>query len=252
MDRQDRSGARVRLALLALAHFLTVSAAVAGGLPAGFVRLSDLAPDIAQDIRYARSFNFTAAPVPGYAAGECILTERTATALIAVEARLAADGYGLIVYDCTRPTRAVAHFVAWARADAAHDTGAGFFPGLTRADLFPMGFIAARSSHSLGVAVDVGLRRADDPVLRPYRMTAPCDAPFDQRPRESSLDMGTAFDCFSALSATDARVSPASAVHRARLTAAMQAEGFAGYRAEWWHFRNTADPAATPQDFVIR
>lgn len=231
---------------------LGVSQATADPLPDGFVRLADLAPGIVQDIRYARAFNFTGAVVPGYDAATCILTEPTARALIAVEARLVAEGYGLIVFDCLRPTRAVEHFVQWAQRKATFDAGAGFYPGLTRADLFPMGFIAVKSSHSLGVTVDVGLRRQDDPPLRPDAITAACDAPFAERAAESTLDMGTGFDCFSPRSAVGADIGAEATANRARLTAAMQAEGFTGYHAEWWHFRNAADPARIPQDFVLR
>lgn len=240
----------MKAALLAL--MLMIHPVAADPLPEGFVRLSDLAPGIAQDIRYARAFNFTGAPVPGYDAAECILTTRTATALIAVEARLAADGYGLIVFDCYRPQRAVAHFVDWAKGPQTDAAGSGFFPGLSRADLFPMGFIAEKSSHSLGVTVDAGLLRVGDPVLRPVAMIGNCAATFHRRVRESTLDMGTSFDCFSPLSEIGAAVGAAATANRDRLTAAMQAEGFRGYDAEWWHFRNTADTAGTPQDFPVQ
>ena len=238
-------------ALLVVLLALATAPAAAEPLPAGFARLSDLSPGIAQDIRYARAFNFTGAKVPGYDAATCILTQATARALIAVEARLAADGYGLIVFDCYRPTRSVAHFVDWAKSpDSTANTG--FFPDLSRHDLFPMGFIAARSTHSLGVTVDVGLRRKGDPVLRPTTMTAPCDASYALRAKESTLDMGTGFDCFSPLSAIGAKVGEDATANRARLTAAMKAEGFKGYAAEWWHFRNSADPADQPQSFAVR
>ena len=231
------------------------------GLPPGFVRLSDLAPKIAQDMRYARSFNFTGALVPGYDAAECILTGFTAQALIRVEARLAAQGYGLVVWDGYRPVRSVQAFVAWAAETGPEAVmrpdgltpGAVFFPGLRRADLIPQGYIAPRSSHSIGHTVDVGLRRAGAPVPRPdWADATPGDGPFAARFDETGLDLGTAFDCFSPLSAVDAPVSTAARANRRRLADAMAAEGFRGYAAEWWHFRNHADPATTPQDFPVR
>jgi len=221
-------------------------------LPDGYVRLSALAPGIAQDIRYARSFNFTGAPVPGYEAAECILTARTAAALIRVEARLNATGLGLLVFDCYRPVRAVVHFMTWAKDEGEPASGAVFFPGLTRADLFGAGYIARRSSHSLAVTVDAGLRKLGEPVLRPHTATGPCDAAFAQRAPESSVDMGTGFDCFSALSAVTADVGPTAGSNRGLLAAAMRAEGFRGYAAEWWHFRQTGDPAGMAQDFPVR
>jgi D-alanyl-D-alanine dipeptidase len=224
--------------------------AAARALPPGWVRLSDIAPGIAQDIRYARAFNFTGAPVPGYDAAECILRQETAQALARVQADLAAEGLGLIVWDCYRPLRAVAHFAAWTKGDEGPDLSAVFFPGLTRGDLIPQGYVAPRSSHALGGTVDLGLVRLQDPVLRPTA-GGRCDGPFATRAAESGLDMGTAFDCFSPLSGTAAAIPDAARANRDRLTRAMQAQGFAGYDAEWWHFRLPLD-GAEPQDFPLR
>jgi zinc D-Ala-D-Ala dipeptidase len=238
------------LGLLALQ--LLPCSALADALPDGFVRLSDLAPAIASDIRYARGFNFTGGPVPGYDAAECVLSEPTALALIRVEAALNAEGFGLILFDCYRPTRAVRHFMDWAGTDDRGLADEVFLPDLARGDLVPGGFIARRSTHSLGVTVDVGLRRLADPMLYPDLVAGQrCDGPLDQRPMDSTLDMGTSFDCFSALSATSAKVSPEAEKNRWTLRAAMEGAGFKGYSAEWWHFRYAADPADTPQDFPI-
>ena len=79
----------------------------------------------------------------------------------------------------------------------------------------------------------------------------PCDGPVPRR-GDTSVDMGTAFDCFSPLSGVDADVGAQARGNRARLTAAMQAQGFAGYGAEWWHFRQTDDPARARMDFPVR
>ncbi|WP_435259235.1 M15 family metallopeptidase [Thioclava sp. FR2] len=239
-------------------------------MPEGYVRLSELAPDIAQDIRYARNFNFTEGPVPGYERGECILTSATAAALIRVEARLANNGYGLVVFDCYRPVRAVEFFAVWANQpdddlqppkdiEVAGDTPPDqpnaakiFFPGLTRADLIPKGYIAKKSGHSVGHTVDVGLRLAGaEPSLPDFASAAPCTANSSIRVLETGLDLGTSFDCFSPLSATTAPVSNEARKNRKILADAMNAEGFRGYDAEWWHFRNSLDPAKAPQNFVV-
>ena len=241
--------------LLAAGLALWAGLAPAQDLPQGWVHLSDLAPEIAQDIRYARDFNFTGQRVPGYGRETCVLTRKTAQALIRVEARLAAQGYGLVVWDCYRPVRAVAHFARWAETPPPDPDRAGgvFHPGLARPDLFAHRYIARRSGHSVGHTVDVGLRRAGVEPARPrWDQASPCTAPFDSRTPETGLDMGTAFDCFSPLSAIDAPVSDAARRNRALLAQAMQAEGFRGYAREWWHFRNTRDPARAPQDFPLR
>ena len=72
-------------------------------------------PTIQQDMRYAGANNFTGGPVPGYDAAECVLVRQVAEALKAVQADLKAKGFGLLVYDCYRPTTAVAAFVDWAK-----------------------------------------------------------------------------------------------------------------------------------------
>jgi zinc D-Ala-D-Ala dipeptidase len=235
----------------ALALWLAPTLAAADDLPAGFSRLSALAPEIAQDIRYARAFNFTGAIVPGYEAGECILRDKVAKALIRVEARLNAEGYGLIIWDCYRPVRSVAHFAKWAQTGAGPDMGPYFFPDLSRGDLIPQGYIARRSSHSAGAAVDLGLIRLTDLEMRPTdALGTRCDTAFDRRPPETGLDMGTAFDCFSPLSADGAAVSPEARSNRQRLSGAMADEGFQGYAAEWWHFRLPVEGAAAA-DFTV-
>lgn len=236
----------------ALALMLGLAPPVAAGeLPEGWVRLADIAPGIVQDIRYARTFNFTGAPVPGYSAPACLLRREAAEALARVEARLRAGGFRLTVFDCYRPERAVAAFMDWVATGAPGDE-AFFHPALPRGRLVAEGYIARRSSHARGLTVDVGLDLAGAPVRRPDGAAGSrCDAPFAERPRESTLDLGTAFDCFSPLSGAGAGVPEEARANRARLAAAMEAAGFAGYAAEWWHFRLEAVTAGPPQDFPV-
>ena len=68
---------------VALRLMLLPAATLAGShLPSGFVYLRDVDPTIVQDIRYAGSHNFVGRPIRGYLAAECILSERTANAVI--------------------------------------------------------------------------------------------------------------------------------------------------------------------------
>ena len=173
-----------------------------GPLPAGFVRLGEVAPSIRQDIRYATPFNFTGRRVPGYDAAECILLRPAAEALARAQARLLAQGYGLKVYDCYRPERAVRSFITWAQSPEPDYMARIFSPQIPKAEQFARGYLAKRSRHSLGIAVDIGLVRADEPALPTPTDAGRCDGPFTGRARESSLDFGTAYDCSSPLSAT--------------------------------------------------
>ena len=238
---------------LILALGMIAGGAVADPLPPGFVYLRDVAPAIAQDIRYAGPYNFTDRPVPGYEAAECVLARQAAEALAGAQAKLATQGYGLIVWDCYRPDRAVKHFASWARNKRAGLLKPVFYPDIAKADLHRLGYIAHRSAHSRGSTVDLGLvRLGEAPVTPPMDDLRACDAPFDARPRETSVDMGTNFDCFSDQSGLGARLPLGVWDNRERLSDAMGEAGFSGYSKEWWHFRlrNEAFPGRQ-FDFVI-
>jgi D-alanyl-D-alanine dipeptidase len=83
-----------------------------------------------------------------------------------------------------------------------------------RTDLLDNGYIARRSRHNQGVAVDLTLIRLAT---------------------GTELDMGTAYDHFDATAHT-ANATGEVAVHRRTLVDAMAAEGFVNYENEWWHF----------------
>src|SRR5262249_9629255 len=95
----------------AVAAVLAVPGQAADG--ARFVYLHAVAPAIVQDMRYAGAHNFIGHPIDGYGAAECILTLKAARALAHVEALLLPRGFGLIMWDCYRPARAVREFVRW-------------------------------------------------------------------------------------------------------------------------------------------
>jgi zinc D-Ala-D-Ala dipeptidase len=65
----------------------------------------------------------------------------------------------------------------------------------------------------------------------------PCTAQATQRAPDSSLDMGTGFDCFDVKSHTlSAAITAEQKRARGLLLAAMRAHGFKNYFREWWHF----------------
>jgi D-alanyl-D-alanine dipeptidase len=223
-------------------------------LPAGFVRLREIAPSIRQDIRYASPFNFTGRVVPGYLRPNCIVWDRAAQALARAQNRLLTEGFELKVYDCYRPLRAVRAFVEWSKSPGGDAMKAIFYPYIDKSKLFDLGFISLHSNHSMGIAVDVGLVRAGEDDVFPPKLGGRCDGPFDQRVSESSLDFGTAYDCFSDLSATASpNISATARANRERLRRALEAEGFRNYSREWWHFdfKDSSVPAQ-PYDFPVR
>ena len=167
-------------------------------------------------LRYATSDNFTGAPLPGYDANRAFLRREAAAALGRVQRRLAADGLTLKVWDAYRPVRATLAMVDWTRR-------------VGRDDLLRDGYIASRSRHNLGLAIDLTL--ADRATGR-------------------ELEMGTPFDTFSAAAHT-ANASGAAAANRRRLQSVMEREGFTNYDQEWWHYTYSL-PAPVRFDVVIR
>ncbi len=220
-----------------LAIAASVQAAVAD-LPAPLVRMAAIDPTVIEDIRYATPNNFTGNPVPGYDAPACILARATALALARVQADLRPLGLSLKVYDCYRPERAVRAFVAWA-AEPADAWGRQFFPRTEKTQLFSIGYIARRSSHSNGSAVDLTLVRlpATDSNAQPGRLYGSCIGPDALRVPDSGVDMGTGYDCFDVLSGTDPEgIGDEPRRLRRKLADAMMRRGFLSLPKEWWHF----------------
>ena len=249
--------ARLALACFGLGAALSSAStpAFATEMPKDFVYLRDIDPTILQDMRYAGRDNFTGQPVPGYDAPECVLLRPAAEALAAVQGDLRAKGLALKVYDCYRPARAVAAFVAWAKDPDDPAAKAAYYPNLPKSALFP-DYIATRSGHSRGATLDLTLVPiADATAGSPLANGAalPCTAPQEGPASDGSLDMGTSFDCFDALANTAAPgLSRDQQDHRSTLLDAMRARGFKNYPLEWWHF--TFEPEPYPDtifDFPI-
>lgn len=217
-----------------------VPAARAGGLPDSLVALHDIAPTIVEDMRYAGARNFTGAPLPGYDAPRCLLRKPLAEALAKVQKALVKDGLSLKVYDCYRPQRAVLAMHAWVGEDKAGDTANPHLPEVRRRDLIRKGYIAKRSSHADGTAVDLTITRINAPEPE-----ASADRPCTAGPDDGAVDMGTAFDCFDPKSATESEaVTDAQHQWRRRLAHEMGRQGFESYRREWWHFTLPGVPGA--------
>jgi zinc D-Ala-D-Ala dipeptidase len=217
-------------------------------MPDDFVYLSAVDPTIQQDMRYAGANNFTGKPVDGYDAGECVLVRQAAEALKTVQADVHDEGLTLKVYDCYRPARAVAAFVAWSKLPDDPGAKATWYPNLTKTDLFP-DYIATRSGHSRGATLDLTLVPIDEraPPADDLKARA-CTAPQKGHAPDGSLVMGTSFDCFDKKANTAALgLSEEERANRDLLVAAMQARGFKNYPKEWWHY--TFEPEPYPDTF---
>ena len=155
---------------------------------------------ISFDIAYARTDNFTGNILPGYGQPGAWLHQDAAECLFRTIETLKRLKLGLVVWDAYRPFRATQQMVQW-----ANDTDQAY--------LVEEGYIARRSRHNSGIAIDVGLIK--DGVL---------------------LDMGTQWDDFSHTSHT-LHATGTALRNRLLLQGIMHAHGWIGYSKEWWHFQ---------------
>ena len=197
-------------------------------------------------MRYSARNNVLGRPLAGYQAGACIVRVRTAEALARAHAALRAHGFGLMAFDCYRPARAVADLVRYSERTPKPSTP--YHPGLSGPELLTQGYVARRSGHSTGLAVDVTLIHLDPQTKRLVQPA--CGGPWAAQ----EADMGAGFDCFGPPAGDKASLTPEQAKRRAILRDAMTAAGFSPYAAEWWHFSlPPRDPAERQAfDFPVR
>lgn len=163
------------------------------------VDVQTLIPDLVLDLRYATPQNFLKAAVYPTSA-RCYLRRPAAERLARVATRLRAqDGTRLRAFDCYRPHRV--QFRMW--------------------ELYPVkGYVAnpaTGSTHNRGGAIDLTLASADGAEL-------PMPTPFDEFSRRAWHSYAGA--------------TKEEAGNRAKLRAAMEAEGFLTVRMEWWHYED--------------
>jgi len=215
-------------------------------LPEGFVYLADIDPTILSEVRYAGCHNFVGRPVPGYNAPVILMTEAAALALKAVQAEIAPYNLTLKVYDAYRPQEAVDSWVRWAEDQSDHLMKAEFYPEVNKKDLFELGFIGKRSSHTRGSTVDltlVPLPVPPQPSWKPGDPLVSGKLPKGQRFADNAIDMGTGFDFFGDESHPQNEALPLEArCNRLLLQTLMAKHGFRGITTEWWHFTLIEEP----------
>lgn len=215
-------------------------AALAQSLPGGFVYLRDIDPSIIQDMRYATANNFVGKPLAGYQAGECVVKREVGLRLKAIQQELAKQKLSLKMFDCYRPTRAVADMVKWSRNGKETPAERRYNPAFRKADLFRLGYIATYSGHSTGSALDltlVDLTADNSAKFDPGKTYADCTAQVEARAPEASIDMGTGYDCSDVKANTrSSLITAEQRKWRTSLVDAMRKQGFVNYFREWWHF----------------
>jgi D-alanyl-D-alanine dipeptidase len=224
-------------------------------IPDGFVEIREVIPDIILDLRYYTNHNFLGVRVDGYEAEKCYITRAAADSLSKVQAELRKFNLSLKVYDAYRPQGAVNHFVRWAKDLSDTLTKKEFYPTLDKSRLFVDGFIAERSGHSRGSTVDLTIVPLPLLYQPEFDIDDQCECfeSADKRFKDNSLDMGTGFDCFHALSHPEnPNVSAQQRANRMLLKSLMDKFGFKGLPEEWWHFTLRNEPYPnTYFDFII-
>ena len=211
-----------------------------------FVYLKDIAPSILQDMRYAGDHNFVGHPLLGYEKATCILTRQAAEQLKAIQQQLKPLGYTLKVYDCYRPQKTVDFFIAWSQDINQQTMKAEFYPSVNKKDVFKLGYVAEKSSHSRGSTMDltiVKLPAKSEPLYHRNQPLVSCYAPYQQRFHDNSINMGTGYDCFDSLAHPDnTNIAPKEYLNRMFLRYWMVKYGFVGFDTEWWHFTLKNEP----------
>src|ERR1051325_4680579 len=167
-------------------------------LPTDLVELRKLDPTIKLDIRYATKNNLFDSVF--YSQARAFLQRAPAEALVRVNRKLKARGYGLLVHDGYRPWYVTRVF--W---DATPQDKKIFVADPSKG-----------SRHNRGAAVDLSLY--DLKTGKPVEMVSTYDETTDRA--YPNYPGGTSLQRW----------------HRDLLRAAMESEGFTVYEAEWWHF----------------
>ena len=185
-------------------------------MKADFVFVDEFVCGIRWDAKYATWDNFTGKPVDGYLANRIVGTRALCAALESAREQAAALGFGLLLWDGYRPQRAVDCFWRWAQQPEDGRTKPRHYPHIARSEMFAKGYVAAKSGHSRGSAVDLTLYHLASGEL---------------------AAMGGAFDLMDPISHHGAKgITRVAAKNRQYLCSIMADCGFNSYACEWWHY----------------
>ena len=188
----------------------------------GFVFLDEVIPGIRWDAKYATWDNFTGKPVDGYDVNRIVATEELANALKEVQKEANQMGYGLLVWDAYRPQRAVDNFIRWAAEPEDGRRKEIHYPNIKREELLSQGYVAEKSSHSRGSAIDLTLYSLETNELLPM---ATCFDFMDEKSHHTYED-----------------VTKEELENRQLLCGLMTRNGFILYENEWWHYNLKDEP----------
>jgi D-alanyl-D-alanine dipeptidase len=203
------------------------------GLPAGFLYIDDAIEDCIVDAKYWGTDNFAGYRIDGYERPLVVVSEEAARCAVKAADILRKRGYLLKFFDGYRPQRAVEHFRRWAADLSDIRRKPIHYPFLDKSRVFELGYVAEKSAHTRGAAVDLTIVDAGTHL---------------------EVDVGAIFDFMDPRShVVTGAISPIQEQNRRILREAMEASGFVSYPYEWWHYNLAREPYPdTYFDFPIR
>lgn len=216
----------------------------------GFVYLHEVDPTIQVSLRYLTSENFVGKSVDGYKKPVVVMTKQAALALKKVQEEVEKDGYSLVVYDAYRPQQAVDHFVRWGKDTKNQSKKAEYYPRINKAQVFELGYVAAKSGHSRGSTVDLTLIKKTQQLhdLSVKERTLE-DGFVIKILDDGTVDMGSSFDLFDVASHTENDlIADEYKPLRAYLKEVMARHGFKNLADEWWHYTLLNEPYPADQE----
>ena len=187
-----------------------------------FVFVDEVVTGIRWDAKYATWDNFTGKPVDGYAVNRIVGTRALCAALEKASKNAASLGFGLLLWDGYRPQCAVDCFLRWSKQPEDGRTKLKHYPNIEKTEIVEKGYVAAKSGHSRGGAIDLTLYDIATGTLVP---------------------MGGDFDLMDSASHHGAKgITQDEARNRQYLRSIMEASGFGSYDCEWWHYALKHEP----------
>tara|TARA_Y100001936_G_scaffold254048_1_gene324059 strand:- start:11252 stop:11905 length:654 start_codon:yes stop_codon:yes gene_type:complete len=206
-----------------MTSYLIPTNAISKDMPGNFINLKEYIPTLNIDLRYFTADNFIGRRIDGYNSPKALLTFEAGSALKKIQSELAIFGLGLKIYDAYRPQQAVDHFIRWAKDSHDIKMKSHYYPEIEKKDLFKKDYLAEKSSHSRGSAVDATLISLNG--------------------EHEELDMGTSWDFFGNSSEpNNFTVTAQQRANRMLLCYIMQKYGFQPHKKEWWHFTLENEP----------
>jgi zinc D-Ala-D-Ala dipeptidase len=191
-------------------------------LPHGFGYVQDSVPDIATDLIFYSSSNFTGTRVDGYNANRAILTKKAIRSLKDVQTELKEFNLGIKIIDAYKPVKGTRYLVTWIENPDNVGLSHIFFPKISREEIISRGYLAKKSGHSRGSALDITLISLDDNM---------------------EIDMGSICGLFDEISRLRyPNLSSQQRANRLLLYQVMKNNGFESYEKEWWHYQLLDEP----------